>query len=439
MRLKKLYLLVFCILLTSIDAFAALVFEGLASRAVEVIPMTSTGLDAVYVIENADGVSISYDGVTQVKWSKFSSSGAAYAIEIGVAPSIDIDTDDCGYVAEVDGRSYYYWIVNYQHHQLMLESVSVAADGTDCGNALLDLKGQGNRIVYYTINGRPVELSRELKVIYNTLTYDADEHSYMQTEITNDLAYIHSPIVIPAPLCDTKFIITGDRFLVFWGKDRQVESSQYETRTVSAETMAEQIRREVDNEQSSDMTELGGSAPCEIDFSAVVSDATTFYEWQLSKNPEFDPIDDRYTQTDLNYTFRDQGTTYVRFFAADASGSCEYIGPTYNVNIGVSNLLCPNAFTPNSSPGVNDEWKVSYKSIVEFECHIFNRWGTELFYFSDPSMGWDGKYKGKFVSAGTYYYVIKAQGADGREYKLSGDINIIKSKDTYNSSEDIEE
>ena len=160
----------------------------------------------------------------------------------------------------------------------------------------------------------------------------------------------------------------------------------------------------------------------------MTTDAAVFHEWQFALNPEFDPIDDRYTENVVNYTFRNQGTTYVRFFAADESGRCEFTGPVYQVVIGESSLLCPNAFTPESSPGVNDEWKVSYKSIVSFECHIFNRWGTEMFSFTDPSVGWDGKYKGKYVPAGTYFYVIKARGADGRDYKLSGDINIIKSK-----------
>lgn len=41
-------------------------------------------------------------------------------------------------------------------------------------------------------------------------------------------------------------------------------------------------------------------------------------------------------------------------------------------------------------------------------------------------MGWDGKYKGKLVKPGVYYYVIRAKGADGKIYKLSGDINIIR-------------
>lgn len=48
--------------------------------------------------------------------------------------------------------------------------------------------------------------------------------------------------------------------------------------------------------------------------------------------------------------------------------------------------------------------------------------------FKDPAQGWDGKYNGKFVPAGVYYYVIKAEGADGVKYDLSGDINIVNYK-----------
>ena len=62
---------------------------------------------------------------------------------------------------------------------------------------------------------------------------------------------------------------------------------------------------------------------------------------------------------------------------------------------------------------------------MSFECHIFNRYGREITSFNDPAMGWDGTYKGKLVPAGVYYYVIKAKGADGKQYELSGDINIL--------------
>lgn len=46
----------------------------------------------------------------------------------------------------------------------------------------------------------------------------------------------------------------------------------------------------------------------------------------------------------------------------------------------------------------------------------------------DPSQGWDGRYKGRLVDPGAYYYVVKARGADGKSYNLGGDINIIRRK-----------
>ncbi|MDE7392879.1 MAG: gliding motility-associated C-terminal domain-containing protein, partial [Muribaculaceae bacterium] len=97
----------------------------------------------------------------------------------------------------------------------------------------------------------------------------------------------------------------------------------------------------------------------------------------------------------------------------------------FEVNIGASKLLCPNAFSPGDQNGVNDIWKVSYSSLTSFECDIFNRWGVHIIKLTDPSQGWDGRYRGKLVESGVYYYVIRARGTDGVDYKLSGDINVI--------------
>lgn len=415
------------------ESFAGLVFSGTSDAVVTVAPPASSGLEAVYVIRDTQGVTVAHDSGKPVKWSKFSSSGAAYAEALGTSASIAITGQDAGYIAESDGRPYYFWIVNYAGHQLNLNSVIPAAEQSDCSRSELELEGTGDRIVYYTINGRSEELSRDIDISYMTLAYDADNSTYRQIDAVETIPYVRPVISVPAPLCDTKFIVSGDRFLQAWNAGIDVESPAITAYHVEAETSATQQRREVDNEQADDAADLGGSAPCEIVFTATVSDAAAFYEWQLSRTPEFEPIDDRYPQTELNYEFRDQGTFYIRFFAADASGLCEYTGNVYTVSIGASDLQCPNAFTPESSPGVNDEWKVSYKSITSFECHIFNRWGTEMFSFTDPSLGWDGKHKGKYVPAGTYYYVVKARGADGRDYKLSGDINIIKSNDRRTS------
>lgn len=100
----------------------------------------------------------------------------------------------------------------------------------------------------------------------------------------------------------------------------------------------------------------------------------------------------------------------------------------------MSELTCPNVFSPGVSIGVNDVWKVSYRSIVDFHCWIFNRWGNKIIEFTDPAEGWDGTYHGKLVSPGVYYYVIQARGSDGKNYKLSGDINIIRYRDRSGGS-----
>ena len=407
---------------------AQLSFTGSPSSPVTVNPAAATGLENIYVLRSAAGVTMSYQSGKSVKWSRFGSNGAAYAEEIATAQSLTLDSGDSGYIVEVDGRQHFFWIVDYSRHQLMLNSIVPAAEQQDCNRTELEIDGNGDRIIYYNINGRSEELSRELQLKYNSLVYDADNNSYRQTVIVQSISSLKPVISVEAPYCNTSFTLSGDRFCEAWGLGQTIESPAFTAYAVTAETSAEQSERDNDNEQTVAGASLGGSAPCEITFSASITDAASFYEWQLAHNPDFDPIDDRYPQTELTYTFRDHGTTYVRFFAADASGQCEYYSPSYEVTVGESNLLCPNAFSPQASPGVNDEWKVSYKSIISFECHIFNRWGTELFSFTDPSVGWDGKYKGKYVPAGTYYYVIKARGSDGRDYKLSGDINIINSK-----------
>ncbi|MCM1532741.1 MAG: gliding motility-associated C-terminal domain-containing protein, partial [Ruminococcus flavefaciens] len=213
-----------------------------------------------------------------------------------------------------------------------------------------------------------------------------------------------------------------------------IATSTYTTKAIDVHTMAEASTRDNDNEIKDQGQELGGSAPVDIIFTATVSDAVMYTEWQMSRDPNFDIIDLQFNEPVVNYTFHDFGTTYVRFLAANAAGDCDWTSDVYQVTIGESKIECPNAFSPGATEGINDEWKVSYQSIVSFECHIFNQWGIQLFSTTDPGVGWDGKYKGKLVPAGVYYYVIKARGADGKDYSLAGDINIIKYKEGTHSS-----
>jgi gliding motility-associated-like protein len=40
------------------------------------------------------------------------------------------------------------------------------------------------------------------------------------------------------------------------------------------------------------------------------------------------------------------------------------------------------------------------------EVDVFNRWGEPLFHSIGYNVPWDGRYAGKLVPVGTYYYTI---------------------------------
>ncbi len=413
------------------SASAQLSFTGSGSKVIEQKAEASTGLNTIYVVEDTQGVTATFTSQSgnSVKWYTYGNLGGGHAQEIASAVSgskstVELPAADTGFIIEDGTTRYYYWVVNYANHRARFESLTFSPE-QECDRARLVFAGNASRITYFTINGASKVLDRELQIDYYTLKYNSDNEVYDQVAASQTFEYIDESVGVFAPLCDTRFTLTGDRFLRQWGEEESIETESYTAIAVEAQTTATQDMRVVDNEQKIDAT-LGGSAPVDISFKATVTDAAIFREWQMTKDPTFEVIDDRMQQLDFDYTFRENGNTYIRFVANNAAGSCEYVSETYEVFIGESDLLCPNAFSPNDD-GVNDEWRVSYKSIVDFDCHIFNRWGQEMIHLTDPAQGWDGKYKGKTVPTGVYYYVIKAKGSEGRKYHLNGDINIIKS------------
>ena len=242
--------------------------------------------------------------------------------------------------------------------------------------------------------------------------------------------------LFPPNYCASTFKITGDKFLKAWNWEESVETVTVTPVSVDARTFAisqNMDAGEGDNKPESgsnqigsgDTDGLGGSAPCEILFEAYVTDGVIHHEWQLTRDATFEEIDYRFTQQDLDYTFLEEGSHYLRYIGSNADGSCEYVSDTYEVTIGESDLKIPNAFSPNGD-GVNDEWKVAYRSLLNFQCSIFDRQGHQVCHLTSPEQGWDGKVGGKIVDSGVFFYVIEATGTDGKKYKKSGDINIVK-------------
>ena len=103
--------------------------------------------------------------------------------------------------------------------------------------------------------------------------------------------------------------------------------------------------------------------------------------------------------------------------------SVYYCGPD-TTNISVDSLFIPNVFTPNAD-GYNDKFEFENQEQWKFETQIFNRWGG-LVFDNKSSENWDGTYKGNKVSAGVYFYIIKAVAIKtGEERVHKGSITVI--------------
>ncbi|MEG1539191.1 MAG: gliding motility-associated C-terminal domain-containing protein [Muribaculaceae bacterium] len=433
--MKRFIFLLPLLLFTSV-VYSQVVFENSAYPVFVETPVASTGLNNIYVIYNVDGVTLSYTSVNEnntVKWYKYGSQGGGYAEEItgvqhdGAVTKLSNIIKNSGYIIEDGNQRKYFWVVNYADYFLDLGAIRFDAE-QDCNVTLLNVEGYGPDIIYYTINGQQKVLSRELTLTYNTLEWDSEGVIYKNIELQERYDSFKSSLATTAPFVNTMFTLSGDKFLKYWNKQESITSDEYFTNAVSVNATAVQSPRDANNEVKGDVGGLGGSAPADIEFTSYFTDAVIHKEWQFSNDSEFKNILYRYNEETLNYSFQEAGTFYVRFVGSNSSGNCEATSETFTVSIGDSSIECPNAFSPQSSEGTNDEWKISYKSIVSFKCWIFNRWGIQVCNFDNPSIGWDGKYNGKYVDAGVYFYVIEAKGADGKNYKLKGDINIINLK-----------
>lgn len=434
------YLLFFACIITIGELYAQqITVSGGGRPAYNHTPEISTGLTGgVFVIYSLNNATIEFSGEddSPISWRLFRENGAASstpisgAIQNGNISTLNISEADCGYIIEQNGESYYLWIIDYSQSPLILNAVSTSNEEGQCDMTTLMLDGEGKKLNYYSINGAPKSLRRELTVSYMSLTWDKESLAYTQTFQTETVYDFSSSIQVPSPLCNTDFTVTGDQILNYWGLSQTASTEEYITSAIGATATAEQTYREdATNEDDRHPTDyLGGSAPAEIEFKAYVTDAVTHIEWEFSDKEDFSNTVARYNDETLWYTFRDEGVTYVRLVASNSTATCQAYSETFTINIGEPRLEAPNVFSPGTSPGVNDEWKVAYKSIVSFKCWIFNKWGVQMFYFDSPDQGWDGKYRGKYVDPGVYYYVIEAKGANNKKMKLKGHINILRPK-----------
>ena len=376
----------------------------------------------VYLV-NGGGATVSYAGsiAGSYQWYQYNSDGSASIIDGATTNTLSNVDLDMGYYMMIDDvMNHYVWLVDYSRATFTSGLISPVSDD-EC--AFVSLEFTANDLYYCALQDQGysvIKLVRKYNAIYNSWDPVTGNVKEMNEEVYSNK--------IPAPLMNTS-IAVYDVYADQLNLDVRITLDDYEAVQVYAD-----IEEELDTAVvgANIQIESGAyAAPLRATFTAQVNPAANYYLWTVYKTDEDaeNPII-RYTETDpanpLRYTFERAGRYKIELEVSTIGKrtQCKTVDEV-TFHIVESFIDVPNAFSPNSSPGVNDEFRVAYKSITKFRAYIVNRWGQKLFEWNDPAIGWDGKFGGKYVPPGVYFYVIEWEGADGQKGVKKGDVNIL--------------
>jgi gliding motility-associated-like protein len=92
-----------------------------------------------------------------------------------------------------------------------------------------------------------------------------------------------------------------------------------------------------------------------------------------------------------------------------------------------NDIEMPTGFSPNGD-GNNDIFLPLGSALFakEYDFRIWNRWGQEVFRSTDPTIGWDGTFKGPPSITGVYAYVITYKNIYNEPKMLKGNVTLVR-------------
>lgn len=424
----KRFLLLNALLLTTLISVAQLTATGTHKIYTEINGVKLNGIDYLIVFDGITTQSaLIYNGTySTINWYTYENQTTPIILQ---NPNENYNIEDgTGYVLDVDGVKKYIWVIDYKNH-LPTPTSLVAEDKPkeQCNELILNLNEAILPFQYKTSQGILRTIPRTFQLKYATKEWSDATKAWSDKEMNMDFSLATTKITVQnPPLCDTKFTFTGDNFATDLGLTPfKLESTDYKAVKVACHIVsATSVRNELNENERPDKTEITtGSAPLDIIFTSNANTPVTeFYEWKIFKDNSI--LFTRNDQ-DLRYTFAEAGTFEVKLTVSNTNNCMDSSSVT--IKIVESKIEVPRVFTPNGD-GKNDEFRVAYKSIVEFRCWVFNRWQQKVYYWTDPQKGWDGKINGRPASEGAYFYVIEAVGSDGEKHNLKGNINLLRGK-----------
>lgn len=384
------------------------------------------GIDYVFIFADLQSGSLQTTDSNPVWWQL----NGADSTKVGIGLDYLNPENNTGYILHTDNGRATFWVIDYSQYKLQFESLTVDSESDNtCEETRLLLQGTLPEMSYGTLQGTTRKIDRTCEVRYLSLMWGEDE--WVDSLCVHEQRLANA-FTVDAPLQNTVFTLYADQFAEQLGLERDsISTAEYEAVAVAAHpTTITTVRgTEEDNQLTNEVerpveaTQLSGSAPLDIYFKANGNTPVTkYYQWQILKGSDL--LVQR-TDAEHRYVFDTFGE--YRALLVASNDVCHTDTMEIKISVSASQLLVPNVFTPNGD-GKNDEFRVMYRSITQFSCWVYNRWGKKVFEWTDPAKGWDGTINGRQAAESAYFYVIRAKGADGVEYHLKGDINLIRGK-----------
>jgi len=450
---QKIYRILWCLFLFTPSVFAQYKVEGGAKEPyLAVDGNEALGSLKVYLVYGMEGVTISYTSSgTSHQWYRYKTNALEgekiQSTQQGNTSTISNLEEGYGYgVVETGnlGTAHYIWLIDYSRYPVEIQNLHVRKDLDPCIGFQLDGTDLTPKLFYQTPGGKTTPLVRQYEISFTTQVWNETNKQFDSKRIIETLDNpIHTSVENPL-LADTDIKLEGDLFAYHFGVAKTYTTEIYEASKI--EVYSDWIIVSEGTGNLSSSTNEGGEsseggekseylAPAEMRFIAYANKpVASFFKWKVYTDRGDTIVN--YVGEEFEYTFAEERKYTVQLEVSDRTGQCVNMDHSFTFNITKTEMIVPNAFTPVGSPGINDLFQVGYQSVMSFKGWIFNRWGSELFYWNDPSKGWDGKYRGKYVPAGPYFYVIEYTGTDGKKRIKKGDVNVIHLKDNENSTEE---
>lgn len=165
-------------------------------------------------------------------------------------------------------------------------------------------------------------------------------------------------------------------------------------------------------------TPATGETPLTVNFVDNSTGGAVNFLWQFGTG-------DSSSVQNPGYIYLPLGKFTVCLKADNGQGCEDTACTTIDVHIN-SVFIIPNVFTPNDD-NVNDVFTLKGTGLKTVDSEIFNRWGQKIYEWHTVNGGWDGRSaSGVPATSGTYYFIIKAEGLDGKKYFEKGTFSLIR-------------